>query len=421
MIKQYLKQAWRTLCENLILSAISIIATALAITMIMVMLTTRRVETDNFAPESNRNRTLYIQTLDYHRSDGDNETAGINLSLYQELLAPLESAEAVALISQEKYDLMLPNYEGQSKGKVLRVNLDYFRALDFSFLYGEGFNPADMEEGAKKAIVSEGLAKKMFHQSNVVGMDLLINYVEYRIIGVVSTPSNLLGFGYSEVWIPYTSMTTTRRKATFSGEYSAIILANSPSEYPTIKGEFNQLLAQYNAKQKEIQISANNGEGLQTWVEVYEFDKYFMEPESKSRDRTIGIVMILLFLIVPAINLSVLTYSRYEQRIGEQGLRRAYGASRISVLSQVIIESFLYTLIGGILGFFLSILSVYGLRGILFMGWNRLDVQLPVWQLFDVSAFVVCLLFCLLLNLLASTIPGLLMSRKSILHSLSRR
>lgn len=93
MIKQYLKQAWRTLCENLILSAISIIATALAITMIMVMLTTRRVETDNFAPESNRNRTLYIQNLDYHRSDGDNETAGINLSLYQELLAPLESAE----------------------------------------------------------------------------------------------------------------------------------------------------------------------------------------------------------------------------------------------------------------------------------------------------------------------------------------
>lgn len=421
MIKQYLKQAWHTLCENPVLSAISIIATALAIAMIMVMFTTKRVETDNFAPESHRDRSLYIRGIDYQRSEGDSETAGLNLLLVQEILDPLQSAEAIALITTNKYDLMLPDYKGKVKGKVSKVNQDYYKVMDFSYLHGAGFNAADMAQGAKKAIVSESFARKMFRQSNVVGMDFLVNYVEYRIIGVVPTPSNILEYGYSDVWLPYTSMATTGRQATFAGEYSAIILAKSASDYPKIKSEFNQLVDQYNAKQLDVKIEANNGKGLLTWSELYEYEKYFFEPEAKAGDQAIQRTMIIIFLLVPAINLAVLTYSRHEQRIGEQGLRRAYGASRSSIVSQVVTESFLYTFIGGILGFFLSILAVYGLRGILFMDWNRLEVELPGWQLFNINAFVIALLFCLLLNLLASIIPALLMSRKSILHSLSRR
>lgn len=421
MIKQYLKQAWHTLCENPVLSVISIIATALAIAMIMVMITTGKVMTDNFAPESHRDKSLYIRDINYTKSEEDRETAGINLALAKEILEPIQSAEAIALFTNEKYDLLLPNYEGKVSGKVLRVNLDYYKVMDFSFLHGNGFNTADMEQGAKKAIVSEDLARKMFKRSNVVGMDFLVNYVEFRIIGVVPTPSNILEFASYDVWIPHSSMETSGWKADSSGEYSAIILAKSPSEFPKIKSEFNDLVEQYNAKQNGVQIDVNHGDGLNTWVEIYEASKYFFKPEQKSQDQTIHTAMILLFLIVPAINLSLLTYSRHEERIEEQGLRRTYGASRGSVISQVITESFLYTFIGGVLGFFLSIIAVYGLRGVLFMDWNRFEVNLPGWQLFNLNAFVIALLFCLLLNLLASIIPALLMSRKSILYSLSRR
>ena len=57
MIKQYIKQALRMIGENKLLSVISILGTALAICMIMVIVILYVVNTANFKPEVNRGRT----------------------------------------------------------------------------------------------------------------------------------------------------------------------------------------------------------------------------------------------------------------------------------------------------------------------------------------------------------------------------
>lgn len=54
MIKLYFKQAFHLLKENKLLSSISIIGTALAIAMIMVIVITLRATIAPFAPESYR-------------------------------------------------------------------------------------------------------------------------------------------------------------------------------------------------------------------------------------------------------------------------------------------------------------------------------------------------------------------------------
>ena len=56
MIKLYFKQAFHLLKENKLLSSISIIGTALAIAMIMVIVITLRATIAPFAPESYRDR-----------------------------------------------------------------------------------------------------------------------------------------------------------------------------------------------------------------------------------------------------------------------------------------------------------------------------------------------------------------------------
>lgn len=57
MIKQYIKQALRMIGENKLLSVISILGTALAICMIMVIVILYVVNTASFKPEVNRGRT----------------------------------------------------------------------------------------------------------------------------------------------------------------------------------------------------------------------------------------------------------------------------------------------------------------------------------------------------------------------------
>ena len=61
MYKLYFKQALARLKENKLLSLISILGTALAICMIMVMVITYEVRVNNYSPEDNRDRTMYVR------------------------------------------------------------------------------------------------------------------------------------------------------------------------------------------------------------------------------------------------------------------------------------------------------------------------------------------------------------------------
>ncbi|WP_455642969.1 hypothetical protein [Parabacteroides sp.] len=63
MIKQYFKQAIRLLTENKLLSVISILGTALAICMIMVIVILYVVNTAGFKPEVNRGRSYYFNSV----------------------------------------------------------------------------------------------------------------------------------------------------------------------------------------------------------------------------------------------------------------------------------------------------------------------------------------------------------------------
>lgn len=61
MYKIYLKQALAMLKENKLLALISILGTALAICLIMVMVITYQVRVENYSPEDNRDRTMYVR------------------------------------------------------------------------------------------------------------------------------------------------------------------------------------------------------------------------------------------------------------------------------------------------------------------------------------------------------------------------
>ncbi len=54
----YLKPAWGSVRQQPVISAVSMIGTALAIFLIMVVVMIEEVKTASFAPESNRDRWL---------------------------------------------------------------------------------------------------------------------------------------------------------------------------------------------------------------------------------------------------------------------------------------------------------------------------------------------------------------------------
>lgn len=105
MIKQYIKQALRMIGENKLLSVISILGTALAICMIMVIVILYVVNTASFKPEVNRGRTCYISTVMSNGKDDNRRISysSLGLPLVKECCYPLEGAEAVTAINMDRY------------------------------------------------------------------------------------------------------------------------------------------------------------------------------------------------------------------------------------------------------------------------------------------------------------------------------
>lgn len=423
MIKQYLKQAWRALRAHPILSAISIIATALAIAMMMILVITDRVKTANFPPEIHRDRTLFISRVSrYDKEEDSNINSSTSVNFYKEVFCKMKTPEAISIAagySRPNTITTSDRRSGKQVGAVLKVNLDFFKCFEYHVLHGQCFDKGDMASGLKKAILSEAFARKLFGRADVVGESIHINYEAYDVIGVVSTPSNLLTTSYSEVWIPYTAIQNNEEKEL--GEYLVTILAKRSEDFPKIQAEMEQVLAEYNAQNQSIEISINRDNHLTTWREVTTFVETKGNEEKAAENRRNTIAFMLLFLIVPAINLATLTFSRHEQKLSELGIRRSYGASRGSILHQVVIESSLYTLIGGVLGFLLSIVAVYTMRNLLFLDYRATNFEMSIWQLLNLRSFVIALLICLILNLLSSIIPAWLMSRKDVIDALNRK
>ena len=133
---------------------------------------------------------------------------------------------------------------------------------------------------------------------------------------------------------------------------------------------------------------------------------------------------ILLLLLVPALNLSGMVASRMERRLPEMAIRKAFGAKRRTLLWQVIMENLVLTLIGGAIGLLLAWTALYGWRDWVFSIFsmnNYLYESVPIIKgemFFGPAIFLISLLICTLLNVLAATLPAWLSLKKPIVESM---
>jgi len=415
MIKQYLKQAWRLLKENPLLSSISIIGTALAICMIMVMVMSYEVNNAPYPPESNRERMMYVKFVNAKPKDATiqrNNNGGVAYELAKEGFKKLKTPETVSISTLFEPSALasIPANKSETSVNIKLTDAEFWEIFDFNFIAGKPFTKADVDAGLQKAVITEKTARKVFEATDVVGKTILLNYTDYTVCGVVKDVSILFSNAYSSVWAPLTSQDLHISDDLIVGRYQAFILAKNEADFPAIREEAEKLRKQYNAGlpdvdahymgQPDVQFVSNERTASNEGPDINNIVRQF-------------IIVIALLLIVPAINLSSMTGSRMRKRMSELGVRRAFGATRDNVFLQVIWESLLQTIIGGILGLALSVIAAYALKGLLYDGAvvNLSFLLRPV-------VFFYALLFCLLLNLLSAIIPAWRASRNSIVNSI---
>ena len=135
------------------------------------------------------------------------------------------------------------------------------------------------------------------------------------------------------------------------------------------------------------------------------------------------VAIILILLIVPAINLSSMTLSRMRRRMAEIGVRRAFGATEGELMTQVLVENLLVTLVGGLVGLLLSYGATFLLNGFLFGNSTNAylmgETTLTAGMLLSPWIFLAAFAFCLVMNLLSAGLPAWRASRMSIVEAIA--
>lgn len=425
MIKQYLKQAWRLLKENPVLSAISIIGTALAICMIMVMVMSHEVKNASYPPETNRDRMLYVKWMSSRRKDnpdGGSSNGPMGYILAKEGFKALKTPEAVTIVTA-----YTPPALASQPGNNTAISFDkmltdeaFWQVFDFTFIDGTPYTNADVQAGLRKAVITEKVARETFGTTQVAGKHILLDYTDYTVCGVVKDVSTLATAAYAQIWLPITSEEIPSDNAEgTSGSCRVFILAKSKSDFPAIREEAEMLRKKYNDGLSVLEAFYR---GQPDEHFVYINRKWANESPDMTHIVRQAIIVLLLLLIVPAINLSGMISSRMRKRLSELGVRRAFGATQGNLLSQILWESLLQTFLGGVLGLLLSYAAAYLLKGMIYGNTNMMyqlgDVSLNPFSLLNPVIFLYAFLFCILLNLLSAIIPAWRTSRKPIVESI---
>ena len=138
--------------------------------------------------------------------------------------------------------------------------------------------------------------------------------------------------------------------------------------------------------------------------------------------------MLLALLFIPAMNLCGMISSRMDERMSELGVRKAYGATNVSLISQVLTENLLLTLVGGLVGlalaYFIALTSGEWMYHLLDEGFTLpggMEASFTMEMLFNPTLFLTVFGLCMLLNLISALVPTVLALRHTIIYSIQTK
>ena len=227
---------------------------------------------------------------------------------------------------------------------------DYLALENATVVSGRFINDNDLKNNEKVAAIGQKVKLDLFKDKNSIGQEIIINNVNFKVIGVFTDPS-----GEREESRVYLPITTTQKAFSVGDKISNMqFTLNKKATYEEALAqsteftkELGQLLRSKNtvAPDDESAIGINNS--IENAKQFYDLNLYI-----RLFFWWVGICTI----IAGVVGVSNIMLIIVKERTKEIGIRKALGASPISIVGMILHESIFITTIAGFIGLLSSLL-----------------------------------------------------------------
>lgn len=228
----------------------------------------------------------------------------------------------------------------------VHVTVDYFSILGAPVLAGRTFTAAeDSPHGGNVVVLSYGLWKRRFGGDRaIIGKNIQLNAAPYQVVGVIGR--GFVTDNPADLWLPFQFELTSQDQA----HYFGVIARLKPGvTVPMANAQLKLAANQYRSTYPGT-LGPNDGFGVVLWQELM------------VRDTRSSLYVLLgavgLVLLIACANVANLLLIRATARKRELATRSALGAGRWHIIRQLLTESLVISLTGGILGLILGFAGV---------------------------------------------------------------
>ena len=384
MFGYYLDLALRSLRRNKALTALMVLAIALGIGASMTTLTVLHVLSGN--PVPGRSSTLYYAQVDPRDLSG--YMPGMSQPLYEmswidgmNLLrarhADRQALMTGGLVAVQPSNTMLDPFYKAARF----TTADFFSMFGVPFEFGHAWSASDDEAHARAVVISAALNHKLFGGKDSTGQTLRLSGTAFRIAGVLGdwhpNPQfyDLLRKSYNQnegVYVPLSASQDVGLNhdgnVTCWGKGGTGINPDHASrcawlqfwvqlDTPTEAATYKTFLAHYSEQQKALgRFQRPPNVQLRDVMQWLDYNQVVPD------DVRLQTWLALGFLLVCLVNTVGLMLAKFMRRAGELGVRRALGASKRSLFAQLLVESGVVGLAGGIGGLLLALIGLWLVR-----------------------------------------------------------
>ena len=271
---------------------------------------------------------------------------GISYPDFQDWQRSSRSFAQMAALTSRSYDLTNPGSSEHLDG--LEVTSGFFATLGVKLVHGQEFSPSeDRPHEATTVVISDRLWRDRFASNpEALGKTLTLDGLDYTIIGILPPKFHL----WTDIDV-YTSLAQNEPLLYHDRTIHSIVciarmkpdvsMAQAQGELDAVQADLDRL---YPAADRNLGIN--------------------IEPLKRSIVGDAGGTLVLLLgavglvLLIACTNVANLLLARSAARTREFAIRSALGASRARMARQMLTESVLLALSGGLLGLIAAVLGI---------------------------------------------------------------